>query len=98
MKRTTTRATTVLAVASLLVWGCGGDDDAGGEAQEELADALLAEEVTGADEACLRDKTAELSDDDAEFLLDNIDATDTSGFSDELVAWVDSLIDCFELE
>jgi len=84
----------LVAGASLLMFGCGGsDDDGGGSAQTELAD-LLVENESLFDEECVRDKTGELSDDDAQFLVDNIDATDTEGFGEELVAWVDTLIDC----
>jgi hypothetical protein len=86
----------LLVGASLLMWGCGGDDDSGG-AQDELADLLLADSVGVVDEDCIRDKTDELSGDDAQFLVDNFDAADTEGFSSELQAWVDGLIDCFSL-
>jgi hypothetical protein len=83
-----------MAVASMAVIGCGSDGDSGGSgAQEELADLLVTEE-TGFDEECVREKTDELSDADAQFLVDNIDATDTEGFSQELQDWVLELFDC----
>jgi hypothetical protein len=82
--------------ASLLMWGCGGDDSGGG-AQSELADLLLEDSVGVVDEQCIRDKTDELSDEDAEFLVDNFDASDTEGFGGELEAWIEGLIDCFTL-
>ena len=88
----------LLAATSLVFAGCGGDDDDGGGSQGELADLLIADEVVGADEDCIRDKTAELSDEDAQFLVDNIDTDDITEFSDELVTWVNSLIDCIDLE
>ena len=88
----------LVASVSLALWGCGSDSGGGGDAQSELADLLLAEEVQGADESCVRDRTAELSDDDARFLIDNIDATDIEGFSAEQQAWVESLLDCIDLE
>jgi hypothetical protein len=47
------------------------------------------------DTDCISDKTGELSDDDAQFLIDNIDA-DADGFSSELQVWVASLIDCVD--
>jgi hypothetical protein len=84
----------LVACASLLLFGCGGSDDDGGRsAQTELAD-LLVENESLFDEECIRDKTGELTDDDAQFLVDNIDAADVEGFSENLQAWVDTLIDC----
>jgi hypothetical protein len=93
----------VMMSASLALWGCGSDGgggDGGGESgatQSELAD-LLVEQAAGVgfDEQCVRDKADELSDDDAQFLIDNIDATETEGFSSELQNWIDGLIDCLE--
>jgi hypothetical protein len=84
----------LVASASLLFFGCGGSDDGGGgSSQTELAD-LIVQGDASFDEDCLRDKTADLSDDDAQFLVDNIDATGIEGFSTELQAWVESLVDC----
>lgn len=92
------RALVVLVAASLSLWGCGGSDSSGdggaGGAQSELADLLVAQEVGGFDEQCVRDKAADLSDGDAQFLIDNIDATDTEGFSSELQSWAEGLLDC----
>lgn len=85
----------LLASMSLLLWGCGSDDDGGGELQSDVADLLLEDSVGVVDEQCIRDKADELSDEDAQFLLDNIDATDTEGFSSDLEDWVDGLIECF---
>ena len=84
----------LVASASLLFFGCGGSDDGGGgSTQTELADLLVQDEGLF-DEQCIGDKTAELSDEDAQFLIDNIDATDVESFSTDLQAWVDTLIDC----
>jgi major membrane immunogen (membrane-anchored lipoprotein) len=84
----------LVASASVLLFGCGGSDDGGGgSAQTELAD-LLVENEASFEEECVRDKTGELSDDDAQFLIDNFDATDMEGFSTDLEAWADSLIEC----
>ena len=92
------RTAVLLVGASLLMWGCGSDDDgSGGASQSELADILLEDSVGVVDEECIRDKTNELSDEEAEFLLDNIDATDSDGFGSELQDWVEGLIDCFSL-
>ncbi len=92
------RALAVVLAASLTLWGCGsGDDGDAGAKQSELADLLVAEtEGVTFDEQCVRDKTADLSEDDAQFLIDNIDATDTEGFSSELQSWVDSLFECLD--
>ena len=91
------KSAVLLASASLLLWGCGSDDGGGGATQSELADLLLEDSAGVVDEECIRDKTGELSDDDAQFLVDNIDAVDTEGFSSELQDWVEGLIDCFSL-
>lgn len=95
------RILAIMVTGSLVLWGCGSDDDGdsggsdGGAAQTELADLLVAQvDGVGIDEQCLRDKTDELSDEDAQFLIDNIDATDTEGFSTELQAWADGLVEC----
>jgi hypothetical protein len=75
----------------------GGSDGDSGATQSELADLLVAEgESVGFDEQCVRDKTAELSDEDAQFLIDNIDSSDTEGFSPELQTWIDGLFDCLD--
>jgi hypothetical protein len=84
----------LVASASLLLFGCGSSDDGGdGSAQTELAD-LLVENESLFDEECVRGRTGELSDDDAQFLVDNIDAADTEGFGEDLEAWVETLFDC----
>ena len=85
---------------SLALSSCGSDGDSGGDSgatQAELADLLLDESGgVGFDEQCVRDKTGELSDDNAQFLIDNIDVSDTEGFSSELQTWIDGLFDCFD--
>jgi hypothetical protein len=85
---------------ALALSSCGSDGDGGGNSgatQSELADLLVDQaEGVGFDEQCVRDKTAELSEEDAQFLVDNIDATDTEGFSSELQAWVNGLFDCVD--
>ena len=93
MRKIATLATG-LALAFVSV-GCGSDADSG-EAQTELADLLISDVEFGADPDCLRDKTGELSDDDAQFLVENFDADGTEDFSTEQQAWVLSLFDCFE--
>jgi hypothetical protein len=89
----------LVATASLALWGCGSNSDSSASgAQSELAELLIVEEIVGADATCVRGKTAELSDDDARFLIENIDATDVAGFSDELQAWAESLLECIDLD
>ena len=43
---------------------------------------------------CISDKTDELSDNDAQFLIDNIDADSADGISSELQLWIASLFEC----
>lgn len=94
------KALVALAGMSLLVAGCGSDGGGGddGSPQSELADLLVAQDVGFPfDEDCVRDKTAELSDDEAQFLVDNIDATDTETFSPELQRWAEDLLECADI-
>ena len=59
-----------LTVATVVWVGCSDDD--GSDPQAELA-ALLAQDVEfGVDTDCLAEKTEELSDEHAEFLIDNV--------------------------
>jgi hypothetical protein len=89
----------LVAIAALALGGCGSaSDSSAGGAQAELAELLIDDSMVGADATCMRGKTAELSADDARFLIDNIDATDTAGFSDELQAWAESLLECIDLD
>jgi hypothetical protein len=91
-------------VATLAISACGSDSGSdGGDDQQRLADELMqAIDAEGSgefvDEECIRDKTNELSDEDAKILYENIDAEDLEGLgvsSDgELV--VASMLDCFE--
>ena len=90
----------ILIGASLTFVGCGSDDDGGGgggATQTELADLFIAiapaEIPGGIDEGCIRDKTAELSDDDAQWVIYNLDNSDVQP-SDELQAWSDGLVTC----
>ena len=87
---------TILIGASLtfVPLGCGGGDDNDGEAQKALAALLSADVEFGMDTDCISDKTDELSDNDAQFLIDNIDADSADGFSSELQLWVASLFEC----
>jgi len=89
-------ATLAIGVALAFVSvGCGSDADSG-DAQNELADLLISDVEFGAEPECLREKTGELSDDDAQFLIENFDADGTEDFSTELQEWVLGLFDCFD--
>lgn len=85
----------ILVGTSLTIFGCGSDD--GGAVQAELADLFIAlapaETPGGVDEDCIRDTTAELSDEDAQFVIDNIDNSDVEPSAD-LQAWSDRLATC----
>ena len=90
------RRSTVLAItASLAVSACGGGSS--GDDQARLAEMMTQKESFGfVDDDCIRDKTKELSDEDARILIDNIDADDVAdvGLSPEGELWVLSLLDC----
>jgi hypothetical protein len=99
MEAVMNRALVVVFGVSLAFTSCGSDGGGGdsGATQSELAD-LLVDQAQGVslDEQCIRDKTAELSDQDAQFLVDNIDSTDTEGFSSELQTWINGLVECLD--
>ena len=83
-----------LALSSCGSDGGGNDSDA---KQSELVDLLVDQaEGVGFDEQCIRDKAEDLSEDDAQFLIDNFDSSDTESFSSELQTWIDGLIDCLD--
>ena len=63
-----------LVVVSLALSACGDGGDGSGSPQAELAELMLAEDEFGfSDEQCVRDKTKQLSDKDAQILVDNIE-------------------------
>jgi hypothetical protein len=85
----------VLIIGSFALWGCGDDDGAGdGEVQAELAGLLAQGAELGVDAGCVRDKIGELSDDQAQFLIDNIESDSTDGFDLELQRWIADLSEC----
>lgn len=85
----------IVALPALAVVGalaaCGGDEDG---PQAELAAELVDGVEFEVDETCVRERTDQLSDDDARFLLDNFDARSSSEFDDDLRSWIDGLFDC----
>ncbi len=89
-----------LAVGAILVAACSDSgDDGGGGAQREVADMLadvLDEQGVAFDEDCIRDVTSQLSDEDAERLVDaGIDGD--AEISEEAVALSEQLQDCVDL-
>jgi ribosome assembly protein YihI (activator of Der GTPase) len=89
-----------LAGLTLAAVGCGSDGDSDATVQEQLASAAVdqLEKVDGveADEACVSDAAASLSDADAQALLDNLDA-DPSTLSEEQQAFLDATGACISL-
>lgn len=94
-----------LAVGALALAACGDDDGGGDSVQDEVADLLIddfnegGEEVEGMelDEGCVRDVSGQLSDEDAQAILDagaNA-APDVSSDADELLA---ELIGCIDID
>ena len=88
------RLAVAVMVGSLSFLACGGG---GGSVDDELADLLLEDATLDVDEACVRDRTSELSDDQARFLIDNIDAESSEGFDPALQVWVERLDECVVL-
>jgi hypothetical protein len=73
------RLLATISIAALALAACGGDDDGGGSGggddgpQSELADMVIGEmEADGlvVDDECVRDAVGQLSDDDAQALVD----------------------------
>jgi len=100
-----TRRMATLATGVLLLAACGGDDGAGG-AQGQAADAAMAaaaQEGFELDEGCVNDIAAQLSDEDAQAIVDagpNGDAdisAEGEALSLELLGCVDAsaLVDQF---
>ena len=87
-----------LSVAALTFAACSSDNASGGS-QDEVADLMIqSAEETGfeIDEACVRDITDQLSDDDAEKIVEaGIDGD--PDVSDEADALALELIDCVVL-
>lgn len=79
---------------------CGGDDGGGGK-QDEVADMLLEsmeDEGVDMDDGCVRDAAQQLSDDDAQTLLDagpDGRADDLGAEADEVV---NNLLDCVDTD
>ncbi|MCB0967494.1 MAG: hypothetical protein KDB37_11720 [Ilumatobacter sp.] len=84
-----------LSVAALTLAACGG----GGGSQDEVADMMIEEmeaEGMDVDEDCVRDAAGELSDDDAQAILDAGPGGDPD-VSDDAQAAAAKLIDCVDI-
>lgn len=99
-----TRLFGTIAIAALALTACGGDDGGGG-AQDQVADMMIdvlneASEVEGVevdiDEDCIRDKVDELSDADAQAILDAGPEGDPE-VSDAADAIGETMFDCVDI-
>ena len=84
-----------LSVAALTLAACGGGDST----QDEVADMMIEEleaEGMDVDEDCVRDAAGELSDDDAQAIVDAGPDGDPD-VSDEAMAAASSLMGCVDL-
>lgn len=105
-----TRLFGTIAIAALALTACGGDDDGGaggggGSAQDQVADMMIevlneASEVEGVevdvDEDCIRDKVGELSDEDAQAIIDAGPEGDPD-VSDQAEVIGESMFDCVDI-
>ena len=96
---TVKKIATVVVGATLAVvpLGCAGSDDDAGDPQTELAALLNEDAPAGVDAGCISEKTAELSDEAAQFLIDNFEAESADGFSADLQTWIAGLDECVDL-
>lgn len=92
--------TAVLAVGSLALVACGSDGGSSGEgdeARDAILSGLTAGGSEGFDEECLQEKIDGLSDDDAQFLAENLDAEEEpEGASESALEFVSSIFDCVD--
>lgn len=86
-----------IGVGALVLSACGG----GGGPQDEVADMVL-DEMSGEDvemdEECVRDAAQELSDDDAQKILDAGPGGNATDLSPEADAAANSLINCVDTD
>jgi hypothetical protein len=101
-----TRLVATIAIIALALAACGGDDDGGGNPQDQVADMMIEvlddvtelEGVEGVeiDEGCIRDKVGELSDEDAQAILDAGPEGDPD-VSDEADAIGEAMVECVDM-
>lgn len=92
------RVLAAIGVAGVVLAACGGGD---GGTQDEVADMVLeemSEEGVELDEDCVRDAAQELSDDDAQKILDAGPGGNAEGLSPEATEAADSLINCVDTD
>ena len=106
----TKRILAATAAATLLLAACGGDDDSGGDSpQDQVADMMIdalnaefeSEELQGVaslDEDCVRDAAGELSDDDAQKIIDAGPDGDPEGLSTSAEEAAASLLECVDID
>lgn len=98
MRSATTRLAAVGVVAVLLA-ACGGDDG-GGSVQDEVADEFLSE-MSDADvefdEDCVRDAIGEMSDDDAQAVLDSVEDDSAPDIGPEAVGVATDVMSCADM-
>lgn len=102
-----TRFVSIILVAGLALAACGGSDSGGGSPQDEVADMMidaLNEEMEGEDmagvtidEDCIRDSSQDLSDDDAQKILDAGPDGDPV-VSDDADAVAEALLECITFD
>jgi hypothetical protein len=92
------RLVATISIAALALAACGGGD---GGAQDEVADMVIEEmEAEGADvdEDCVKDATGDLSDDDAQKILDAGPDGNADDLSEEAQAAAGKLLGCIGLD
>ena len=91
------KITALVAASVLLVAACGGDDDdSAGGIQNDAADELIQQADDAnldPDEGCIRDKAANLSDEDAQNIVDT-GTSDTPDLSPEGAGIVAEAMSC----
>lgn len=105
-----TRLFGIMLVTGLALTACGGDDDGGGgggSVQDQVADMMVdsinetmaGEDTAGVsiDEDCVRDAAQQLSDDDAQKILDAGPEGDPD-VSDDAMDAGESLMECIDID
>lgn len=101
-----------ISIAALALVACGGDDDGGGgggnSPQDQVADMMMdvLDETTGTeemegvtiDEDCIRDKVDQLSDEDAQLILDAGTGPEPEGLSDSANEIGETILECVDFD
>lgn len=85
-----------VGIIAALLTACGGGDDS---AQDQVADEFLdqIDDDAAFDEDCVRDAFGELSDDDAQAVLDSLDSGDEPDIGLEAAGVIDDLMSCADV-